>query len=58
MTVRRNPSPTAGSAILRRLAVSADGLAGICRKWKVAELAVYGSVLRDDFGLTATWTLW
>jgi predicted nucleotidyltransferase len=27
-----------------------ERLNGICRKWSVAELALFGSVLRDDFG--------
>lgn len=27
-----------------------DRLAEFCRRWKIAELALFGSVLRDDFG--------
>ena len=27
-----------------------DRIADFCRKWKVMELALFGSVLRDDFG--------
>ena len=27
-----------------------DGIAAYCRKWKIAELSVFGSVLRSDFG--------
>lgn len=27
-----------------------DALAAFARRWKVAELAVFGSALRDDFG--------
>lgn len=34
----------------RGLHVSADRLADFCRRWSVAELALFGSVLRDDFG--------
>lgn len=26
------------------------GLAAFCRRWRIAELALFGSVLRDDFG--------
>jgi len=26
-----------------------DQIAAFCQKWKIAELAVFGSVLRDDF---------
>ena len=45
-------------------------LASFCRRWKVRELAVFGSVLRDDFGPAsdidvlvsfnddALWSLW
>lgn len=27
-----------------------NAIAGFCHKWKIAELAVFGSVLRSDFG--------
>jgi len=27
-----------------------EALADFCRKWKVKELSLFGSVLRDDFG--------
>ncbi|MBM4042448.1 MAG: nucleotidyltransferase [Planctomycetes bacterium] len=27
-----------------------DKVAGFCRKWRVTELALFGSVLREDFG--------
>ena len=27
-----------------------DAIAGHCRKWKIVELSVFGSVLRSDFG--------
>jgi hypothetical protein len=27
-----------------------DQLAAFCRKWKIREFAVFGSVLREDFG--------
>jgi predicted nucleotidyltransferase len=33
-----------------RLNMPAEALAAICRKYGVAELSVFGSVLRDDFG--------
>jgi uncharacterized protein len=32
------------------LCLSAERLAGFCRKWKVKELALFGSALRPDFG--------
>lgn len=28
-----------------------DRLTDLCRRWKVAEMAIFGSALRDDFGL-------
>jgi hypothetical protein len=31
------------------LAVSRDKIAEFCRRWKITELALFGSVLRDDF---------
>jgi len=34
----------------RGLQVSADRLADFSRRWRVAELSLFGSVLRDDFG--------
>ncbi len=27
-----------------------DELAAFCKRWRIAELALFGSVLRDDFG--------
>lgn len=33
-----------------RLPITTDQLAGFCRKWKITELALFGSVLREDFG--------
>ena len=32
-----------------KLSVSKETIAKFCRKWKIAELALFGSVLRDDF---------
>jgi predicted nucleotidyltransferase len=28
---------------------SSEKLAGFCRKWKITELSLFGSVLREDF---------
>ena len=50
--------------------VSENKIAELCRKWKVAELSLFGSILRDDFGPNsdvdvlvvfqpdAPWSLW
>ncbi len=32
-----------------RISIDEDKIAEFCRKWKIAELALFGSVLRDDF---------
>jgi hypothetical protein len=32
------------------LVISEDRLTDYCRRWKVAEMAIFGSVLREDFG--------
>ena len=37
-------------ALLQRLGVDREAVSGFCRRWGVAELAVFGSVLRDGFG--------
>jgi uncharacterized protein len=31
------------------LEISMDKVAAFCRRWKIAEFALFGSVLRDDF---------
>ena len=36
-------------AIYNRLRVSTDKIAEFCRCWQIVELALFGSVLRDDF---------
>lgn len=33
-----------------RIEVPIDQVAAFCRKWQITELALFGSVLRDDFG--------
>jgi predicted nucleotidyltransferase len=33
----------------RGLKISRDKIAEFCRRWKVTELALFGSILRDDF---------
>ena len=37
-------------AMLKRLGVGEEALAAFCRRWHVAEMALFGSVLREDFG--------
>jgi predicted nucleotidyltransferase len=31
-------------------AIPLDEIAGFCQRWKIRELALFGSALRDDFG--------
>ena len=33
-----------------KIQVSEEDLGSFCRKWKIAELALFGSILREDFG--------
>lgn len=35
--------------LLRRLGVDDEVISAFCHKWNVAEFALFGSVLRDDF---------
>jgi uncharacterized protein len=32
-----------------RIPVDREKIAAFCQRWKIAELALFGSVLRDDF---------
>jgi predicted nucleotidyltransferase len=34
-----------------RIAIDQERLAEFCRRWKIVELSLFGSVLRDDFRL-------
>jgi predicted nucleotidyltransferase len=38
------------SVISGRIALPPEVLADFCRRWKVVEIALFGSILRDDFG--------
>lgn len=44
MAVGESPMPTLAS-----LGIDAARLRDFCRRWKVAELEIFGSALRDDF---------
>jgi hypothetical protein len=35
--------------IYKRLGVTAEQISEFCQEWKITELALFGSVLRDDF---------
>jgi hypothetical protein len=36
-------------AVISRVPLPLDQIEAFCRKWQIAELALFGSVLRDDF---------
>jgi predicted nucleotidyltransferase len=38
------------AVVSERLEVSPEALATFCRRWHIARLEVFGSVLREDFG--------
>ena len=38
-----------GVRLRGRLGISDDQIASFCQRWMVAEMALFGSVLRDDF---------
>ena len=42
-TIQLNPR------LKERLAITPDKLAEFCQRWHIAELALFGSILRDDF---------
>ncbi len=35
---------------IRNITLDSPAIAAFCRKWRVRELSLFGSVLRDDFG--------
>ncbi len=36
-------------AVQKNIKIPADNIVGFCRRWKIVEFALFGSVLRDDF---------
>jgi predicted nucleotidyltransferase len=46
MLISREESPTVKATIQ----MPKDQIAEFCRRWKIQEIALFGSVLRDDFG--------
>jgi hypothetical protein len=37
-------------ALLKRLGLDDERLAGFCRRWRIAEMSLFGSVLGEAFG--------
>jgi len=46
MTTRRG----ADQLLRDRIGIGPDVLLSVCQRWQIAELALFGSVLRSDFG--------
>ncbi len=44
--------PLPMSTVYERLPITPQQIAEFCQKWQIAELAVFGSILRDDFRVT------
>ncbi|NEQ65417.1 MAG: nucleotidyltransferase family protein [Symploca sp. SIO2D2] len=43
------PNVQLSSRLQKRLTITSEQLVKFCQRWQVAELALFGSVLRDDF---------
>ena len=41
-----------------KLRVSKESIAKFCKKWKIMEFALFGSVLREDFRPDSVWMCW
>ena len=39
----------ADPGLLERLGLSGEALSAFCRRWRISELSLFGSALRDDF---------
>lgn len=44
------PTSITDDTLLRRMSLSAEELSDFCQRWKITELSVFGSALREDFG--------
>ena len=42
-------APTFPANIYQRLGITSSDVAAFCQRWQVAELSLFGSILRDDF---------
>lgn len=36
-------------SVTRNIEIPQEAIAGFCKRWKITEFALFGSVLRDDF---------
>jgi predicted nucleotidyltransferase len=46
---RTSFSPRMANSVSARIAVDHEKIAEFCRRWKVTEFSLFGSVLREDF---------
>ena len=37
------------TTLYKRMGITSDQLSALCRRWQIAELALFGSILRTDF---------
>ncbi len=37
------------TTLYNRLGITSDQLAALCCRWQIAELSLFGSILRNDF---------
>ena len=49
-SVRTTGAARDGERLAARIGVSLSAIEAFCDRWQVGELALFGSVLRDDFG--------
>lgn len=47
--LKQNQSPLSLEEIYQRLNTGPTQIVNFCEKWQIIELAVFGSILRDDF---------
>lgn len=47
--LKQNQSPLSLEEIYQRLNTEPTQIVNFCEKWQIVELAVFGSILRDDF---------
>ena len=50
MAAEQSRSHLGQDAVGARVHLSGEQIAAFCQRWNVVELALFGSVLRDDFG--------
>lgn len=50
VSTREPAAPRSVAALSSRISVSRAGIADFCKRWQVAELSLFGSVLRGDYG--------